>query len=113
MHTLFTPYSVPASNPWLNKHIFPNGELPPKEFVLKAAEEFFEQCAGEWPAFQELTPHYFPTLLAWDNNLARATAIGSVRTTEEERRKWHFYFMSCAGAIKAEHIRVGQFLFTK
>ena len=25
LHTLFTPYSNPASDPWLTKHIFPNG----------------------------------------------------------------------------------------
>jgi len=112
LHTLFTPYPAPASDPWLNKHIFPNGELPPKEFVLKAAEGYFDQCDSDHLAFQELTPHYFPTLHAWDKNLANAVRMGLVNITEQEKRKWHFYFMSCAGAIRARHMKVGQFLFT-
>ena len=113
LHTLFTPYSNPASDPWLTKHIFPNGELPPKELVLEVAEGYFRQSNEDCLAFQELTPHYYPTLLAWDKNLTNAIRAGLVNITEEEKRKWHFYFMSCAGAIRARHMKVAQFLFVK
>ncbi len=113
LHTLFTPCSTPVTNPWLNKHIFPNGELPPTEFIKNSAEEYFKEYGNIYPHFHELTPHYFPTLSAWDKNLRDSISDKKVLISEKEQRKWHFYFMSCAGAIKARHMRVGQFLYTK
>jgi cyclopropane-fatty-acyl-phospholipid synthase len=113
LQTLFTPYSVPATNPWLNKHIFPNGELPLIEFIKTSAKGHFREYHNAYTPFQDLTPHYYQTLMAWDKNLKKSIADGRVSIPEKEQRKWHFYFMSCAGAIEAEHMRVGQFLYVK
>jgi len=33
--------------------------------------------------------------------------------SEEEYRKWVYYFMCFAGALKVGHVRVGQFLYEK
>ncbi|MBI2572460.1 class I SAM-dependent methyltransferase [Candidatus Woesearchaeota archaeon] len=111
LHTLYTPYSTPASNPWLHKHIFPNGELPPRKHIARAAQGTLMPYSNEHPHFQELTPHYHPTLVAWDKNLQDSLQQGVISMSQQERRKWHFYFMSCAGAIQAQHMRVGQFLY--
>jgi cyclopropane-fatty-acyl-phospholipid synthase len=116
LQTLFTPYSTPSTNRWLNKHIFPNGELPPVEFIENSAANYFNahnNSNNSQPHFQELTKHYYPTLLAWDKNLRESLSNGEISMPEKKERKWHYYFMSCAGAIKAEHMRVGQFLYTK
>lgn len=114
VHTLFTPKSRPASDPWLTTQIFPNGELPPKAYVWRAAREHsLEPCEEDFPTFQELTPHYDPTLLAWDDRFMKAIRNGLIVMSEQERRKWHFYFLACAGAIRARFMGVGQFLFQK
>jgi cyclopropane-fatty-acyl-phospholipid synthase len=113
LQTLYTPYSRPTSDPWLTKHIFPNGELSPRKFIEASARPYFRQSEGTYAHFHELTPNYYPTLLAWDKNFKRAISEGKIDISERERRKWCFYFMSCAGAIKAEHMRVGQFLYQK
>lgn len=113
LHTLYTPYSSPRSDAWLNKHIFPNGELSPTDLLESTAREYFIQYQNQHPHFQELTPNYYKTLLAWDENLTRAITEGNVNIPKSERRKWHYYFRSCAGAIKAGHMRVGQFLYQR
>jgi len=113
LQTLYTPYPVPAQNRWLNKHMFPNGELPPQEFIRNSAKEYFNEYYNGHPHFHELTPHYYPTLIAWDKNLRDSMSKGKILMSEEKERKWHFYFMSCAGAIKAEHMGAGQFLYAK
>lgn len=113
LQSLYTPYSRPSNDPWLNKHIFPNGELCPTELIEASAKPYFRQSEGTYPHFQELTPNYYKTLLAWNKNLKTSRNHGLVQISEDEYRKWHFYFMSCAGAIKAKHMRVGQFLYKK
>ncbi|MBU0459167.1 class I SAM-dependent methyltransferase [Patescibacteria group bacterium] len=115
IHTLFTSYSSLATNPWLNKHIFPEGELTPKETIIREISKFFTLSGNESgdEAFEEITPNYFPTLHAWKDRLTDAYRGGRVQISEQEFRKWVFYFMSCAGAIKAEYMRVGQFLARK
>jgi cyclopropane-fatty-acyl-phospholipid synthase len=114
MHTLFTPDSSPAQNPWVDKHIFPNGELPPAEVVTKEMQRYFEPIQdSKFETFEELTPNYPPTLHAWKNNLTASRDSGKIQMSDREFRKWEFYFMLYAGAIKAKYVRVGQFLYEK
>lgn len=113
LHTIFTPYNTPATNPWLNKEIFPNGELNPTSVIRAEAAQYFRPYYNQHPSFQDLTSHYSPTLHAWKNKLTAAKDSGKINISNEEYRKWIFYFMSCAGAFRAEHMKVGQFLYKK
>jgi len=114
MHTLFTPDSSPAQNPWVDRHIFPNGELPPAEVVAREMQKHFKPIEGsDFQTFEELTASYPPTLHAWKNNLTASRESGRVQMSEREFRKWIFYFMLYAGAMRAKHVRVGQFLYEK
>jgi len=113
LHTLLTSNDSPGSNPWLNKHIFPNGELLPRKLIEKHNETSFEFVEREYPGFHEITPHYTPTLIHWDKNLQKSVEQDRVSISEREHRKWHFYFTSCAGSIRAKHMRVAQFNYMK
>ncbi len=114
LHTLYTPYSRPASNPWSNKHIFPNGELASQEVIERELSRYFRpHSESNHPVFEELTPNYPPTLRAWRNRLYIARQSGEIDMTDDEYRKWEYYFMSYAGAIDAKHVRIGQFLYKK
>ncbi len=114
LHTLYTPYSLPAQNPWVDKHIFPNGELTPKKVIENELRKFFVPADDpSYPVFEELTPYYPPTLRAWKERLCAAKESGRINMSEPELRKWIFYLMSYAGAIEARHVRVGQFLYKK
>jgi len=114
VHTLYSPHAATASNPWADKHIFPNGELASRKLIEGALAERFEPAAGPgYPVFEDITPNYHPTLRAWKDRLTAARVAGKIQMDEKEFRKWIYYFMSYAGAIKAEHVRVGQFLYRK
>jgi len=112
LHTLYTPYSETATNPWLNKYIFPNSELPTRKHIDRA-NNLFNPLETNYPAFHELTPHYYPTLIAWNTNLKTALKENQIQLSEKNKKMWEFYFLSCAGAIKANHMRVAQFTYQK
>lgn len=117
IHTLISQNSSSATNPWLNKHIFAKGELVPDETVKKEIyEKGFVPIGGiknEYPAFENITPHYFQTLHGWKDNFIKSYQKGDIDVSPEEYRMWIFYFMSCAGAIKARHMQVAQYLCRK
>ncbi|MBT3406426.1 methyltransferase domain-containing protein [Candidatus Woesearchaeota archaeon] len=108
LHTLYTHSLLPQQNPWVDEHIFPNGELPPIKSIRNHAQNHFHELG-----MHELTPNYTLTLQAWDRNLSQAIESGKVKLSKREQRKWHYYFMSYAGAFRAERVRVGQFLYEK
>ena len=107
--TLYSPANRILSNPWVRKHIFPNHELPPQNTIKSAASKYFQPA--DKVAFQDLTPHYVKTLLAWNERLNKAIDDKKINLEPKEHRKWNFYFLSCAGALRAEHMRVGQFVY--
>lgn len=136
VHSLYTPYSSPKSNPLVHEHVFPNGEITPKEWMEdELSRLFIPDENSEYPTFEELTPNYPPTLHAWKDRLTAAKEDGRIEIIDEEHvgenqvtvsaetgkiqmtisefRKWEFYFMLYAGAITTRDVRVGQFLYKK
>ena len=111
LHTIYTPSRKPEQNPWVEKHIFPNSELPTRRLLESNAGQYF--TPAQQGGFQELTPHYCKTLLAWNENLNRAVESGKTKICRKEHRKWQYNFLSYAGSFKAAHTRVGQFLYVK
>lgn len=112
VHSLYTPHDEVAQNPWVNKHIFPNGELAPRQEIEAAISQHFQPATdSNYPGFEDLSKHYPPTLHAWKNRLNQSRQAGKVQMTDKEFRKWEFYFMLYAGAIKAGHVKIGQFLY--
>jgi cyclopropane-fatty-acyl-phospholipid synthase len=109
LHTIYTPNRKPEQNPWVEKHIFPNSELPTKKLVESSARKHF--TIAKENGFQELTPHYYKTLLAWNDNLTKAVESKKIKISRQEHRKWQYTFLSYAGSFKAEHTRIGQFLY--
>jgi cyclopropane-fatty-acyl-phospholipid synthase len=63
--------------------------------------------------FQDLSAHYEPTLIAWCRNLRRSYAKGDLAISDKMYRKFRYYFLSYAGAFRAQHLKVGQFLYQK
>jgi cyclopropane-fatty-acyl-phospholipid synthase len=111
LHTIYTLSRQPEQNPWVEEHIFPNSEIPTKKLVELSARKYFTTTNDN--GFQELTPHYCKTLLAWNDNLNKAVESKKIKISHNEHRKWQYNFLSYAGAFKAEHTRIGQFLYVK
>jgi cyclopropane-fatty-acyl-phospholipid synthase len=127
LHNIYTPKKRAASDPWLRKHIFPNGELPTVRMI--------EQCKKYMPAInetgvereippnvfgsspcgmnfhEELTSDYAETLRAWYTNLVKGRQEKAITLNDREFRTWEYYFLSCRGAFQAKSMRVGQSIF--
>jgi len=127
LHNIYTPGNRPASNPWLRKHIFPNGELPTVK-MMEIANKYLvplnesgvkrqipPNMFGSSPIgfnyHEEISGDYAKTLQGWHTNLVKGMQERRINLSDEDFRTWEFYFLSCKGAFEADHIKVGQSLF--
>ena len=97
-----------SGNGWMQKYIFPGGELPSlREMVDIMAEEDFHILDIE-----NLRRHYNKTLLCWDRNFH--DHINEIKNMFDERfiRMWDLYLAGCAAAFYTGVIEVHQILVT-
>ena len=94
-----------------NDVIFPGGCLPSNTAMLDSAARVTDLRLVE---FEDITPGYPPTLLAWrdnvDANLDRVRAMGF---DDRFLRMWRLYLAFCAGAFMERRINDVQLLFAK
>jgi cyclopropane-fatty-acyl-phospholipid synthase len=111
LHTIGSNYSTRSnSEPWLNKYIFPNGQLPSVKQIAEASEKYF--ILEDWHNFGK---DYDPTLMAWDSNFVKNW--DKIKKTgnynERFKRMWEYYLLSCAGGSRSKHIQLWQIIFSK
>jgi cyclopropane-fatty-acyl-phospholipid synthase len=107
-HTIGGNTSQTSSDPWLNRYIFPDSMLPSPAQVTRAADGLFVL-----EDVHNFGPHYDRTLLAWARNFAEAWPRFRAIYGERFGRMWRYYLLSCAGAFRARHIELFQFVFAK
>lgn len=101
-HTDFAKY-----DPWLEKHIFPGGNLVTTKRLRAAVDGIFHVLDEEF--FGE---DYVKTLRAWyENLLARRESIVASYGVEHFR-KYEYYFQMCMGGFMSGRITVGQFVLS-
>ncbi len=107
LHTIGTDTSVKATDPWINKYIFPNGMLPSPKYIAKAIEGIFK--IEDWHNFGI---DYDKTLMAWYKNFNN---YWSKNFKEENKfyRMWKYYLLICAGAFRARNIHLWQIVLSK
>lgn len=103
LHTIGKNYTTLAANAWIRKYIFPNGMLPSIQQIAKASEKSF--VMEDWHNFGA---DYDRTLMAWHVNFNRNWDLLNDNYTEEFRRMWSFYLLSCAGAFRTRDIQLWQ-----
>ncbi|WP_419785631.1 cyclopropane fatty acyl phospholipid synthase [Pseudodesulfovibrio sp.] len=107
LHTIGTNVTGPEIDPWIEKYVFPNGNLPSLEQIAKASESLFvmEDC-------HNFGPDYDRTLLSWLHNFRQSWPRLKDKYGESFRRMWEYYLQSCAGAFRARDIQLWQIAFT-
>ncbi len=108
LHTIGSNISVTSTNPWTNKYIFPNGNLPSISQIGKAMEGMFVV-----EDLQNLGPDYDKTLMAWYENFNAAWDKLKDKYGERFYRMWKFFLLSSAGGFRARENQVWQIVFTK
>jgi cyclopropane-fatty-acyl-phospholipid synthase len=100
--------SVKCGDPWIDKHIFPNGILPSIKRIGEAVEGLF--VMEDWHNF---SADYDKTLMAWYQNFESGWEELSRIYDEAFHRMWRYYLLACAGAFRARHNQLWQIVFSK
>jgi len=108
LHTIGSLVSSRNSDPWIEKHIFPNSMIPSAAQITAASEGLF--VLEDWHNFGA---YYDTTLMAWFSNFEAAWP--SLRATYSERfyRMWKYYLLSCAGGFRARRLQLWQVVLSK
>lgn len=103
LHTIGANYQRKGTDPWINKYIFPNGMLPSEENLTRAFADLF--IMEDWHNFGA---DYDKTLMAWDKRFEKGCEENRFQHTEQMRRMFRYYLLTCAGAFRARDIQLWQ-----
>ncbi len=112
LHTIGKLRADSPPDPWLDKYIFPNGELPTMARIDQAAEGLFVT-----EDVHNFGADYDHTLMAWLRNFESAwpalEASHQVRGMDRRfHRMWRYYLLSCAATFRARITQVWQYVFS-
>ncbi|MBR7069760.1 MAG: class I SAM-dependent methyltransferase [Oxalobacter sp.] len=94
---------------FIEKYVFPNGELPHIGLVLQNMQE-----AGlEALDIENLRMHYAKTCGIWAENFEKVTDKVKQLTDEKRYRIWRVYLAGCSYAFEADRVAIFQVLCTK
>jgi cyclopropane-fatty-acyl-phospholipid synthase len=104
MHTIGLLSGPWYPNPWLDKYIFPGGQLPALSEIIPAIER-----AGLIVTDVEcLRLHYAATLAEWRRRFMANRAEALDLYDERFCRMWEFYLAACEAAFRCQHAAVFQ-----
>lgn len=108
LHTIGKNLSNTVTDPWIDKYIFPNGELPTLGQVTDAAEALFVV-----EDVHNFGADYDRTLMAWHQNFEAHWQTFKAQYGEVFYRMWRYYLLSCAGAFRARELHLWQLVMSK
>ena len=108
LHTIGKNRRNTAPDPWIDKYIFPNGELPTIGQIADASGGLFVT-----EDLHNFGADYDRTLMAWHANFEAAWPRFAQSMGERFGRMWRYYLMSCAGAFRARDIQLWQWVLSK
>lgn len=108
LHTIGSNVSTYSTDPWIDKYIFPNGQLPSCAQLAQAAEGLF--VMEDWHNFGA---DYDKTLIAWNNNFE--AHWNELKSDYDQRfyRMWRYYLLTCAAAFRSRQIQLWQIAYSK
>lgn len=107
LHTIFSKFRNKTINPWIDKYIFPNGELPTIGQIGAAVEGLFVI-----EDVHNFGPDYDRTLMAWNEKFQIHRSALEARYGDRFCRMWEYYLLSCAGGFRSRWLSLGQFVLS-
>jgi cyclopropane-fatty-acyl-phospholipid synthase len=108
LHTIGEHADTTATDPWIDKYIFPNGKLPSTGRLAAAFQPHF--ILEDWHSFGH---DYDLTLMAWWKRFDAAWPSLQARYDESFYRMWKYYLHSCAGFFRSRQGQLWQLVLTK
>lgn len=107
LHTIGANVTKNGTDPWIEKYIFPNGQLPSIKQIAESSENnFIIEDLHNFGA------DYDKTLMAWYKNFIKAWPKLQAKYSEEFYRMWSYYLLACAGAFRARSIELWQIVLS-
>ncbi|MEK7108231.1 MAG: cyclopropane fatty acyl phospholipid synthase [Patescibacteria group bacterium] len=108
LHTIGSTISSVATDPWIDKYIFPNSMLPSLAQLTKAMEgRFMVEDVHNFSA------HYDKTLMAWFENFDTAWLTLKDHYGDRFYRMWKYYLLTCAGSFRSRRNQLWQLVLSK
>ena len=108
LHTIGKNLRDSTPDRWIDKYIFPNGDLPSMGQIGDACDGLFVT-----EDVHNFGADYDKTLMAWHANFQAAWPRFEAQLGERFRRMWEYYLLSCAGAFRARDIQLWQWVLSK
>jgi cyclopropane-fatty-acyl-phospholipid synthase len=107
LHTIGKNISDTPIDPWIDKYIFPNGELPSLQELTRSVE-------SNWVVedVHNFGADYDRTLMAWHARFQAAWPQLKERHSERFYRMWSYYLLSCAGTFRARSNQLWQLILS-
>ncbi|MBA2657940.1 MAG: cyclopropane fatty acyl phospholipid synthase [Tatlockia sp.] len=108
LHTIGSNETTTTTDPWIDKYIFPNGNVPSMVQLTKAMENLF--LVEDWHNFGA---DYDKTLLAWNANFESNWPLLKDQYDQHFYRMWRYYLLMCAGMFRARSAQLWQIVLSK
>lgn len=108
LHTIGKNERGGVTDPWIDKYIFPNGELPSISHISDAMDGLLVT-----EDLHNFGADYDKTLMAWHHNFEGAWPRFADALGERFHRRWRYYLLSCAGAFRARELQLWQWILSK
>lgn len=107
LHTIGKNLRRTPTDPWIDRYIFPNGDLPSLGQIADASEDvFIVEDVHNFGA------DYDRTLMAWHERIEAAWPHFAERYSERFHRMWHYYLLACAGTFRARTNQLWQIVLS-
>ena len=108
LHTIGKNRRRDVPDRWIDKYIFPNGDLPSIGQIGDAADGLLVV-----EDLHNFGADYDRTLMAWYANFEAHWQLFANELGERFRRMWRYYLLSCAGAFRARDIQLWQWVLSR
>jgi len=109
LHTIGTDRETNAVDPFIEKYIFPNGEIPCRRLINDHSLGLLR--LEDWHNFG---PDYDRTLMAWWRNFDNAwPELKAEYDRNHFYRMWKYYLLSCAGYFRSREGQLWQLVYSK
>jgi cyclopropane-fatty-acyl-phospholipid synthase len=108
VHTIAGNRSCKGFEPWFDKYIFPNAQLPSIAQLGAAMEQLFVL-----EDVHNIGEHYDRTLMAWYDNFQAAWPRLRARYGDRFFRMWKYYLLSSAASFRARYVQLHQLVMTR
>lgn len=107
-HTIGGNVDGVKADPWIEKYIFPGGNIPGLGQIVKAIEGRFMI-----EDLHNFGPDYAKTLLAWHKNFVKQYPKIKDRYDERFYRMWEFYLLMCAAGFHERNMHLWQIVMRR